>query len=72
MSDQKKELLLRAEAKIKQLQAKLAEIKVDAQSSKNEEKDKLEKQVLELTETIKQAGENFSESLAKKINDWLK
>lgn len=72
MSDQKKELMSRADAKIKQLKANLAKFEVDVRSSKNEEVEKLEKQLAELTAATKLASENFSESVAKKINSWLK
>jgi uncharacterized membrane protein len=72
MSDQKKELLLRAKAKVAELRAKLAKLKVDLQSSKNAEQDKLEKQIDELALMVKHAGEDFSDSIARKLNDWLK
>ena len=72
MSNQKKELVMRADAKVKHLQASIAQLKVDAHSSKNDELEKLEKQLTGLTETIKEAGENFTEAVAKKFNSWLK
>lgn len=72
MTNYKEELVYRAEAKIKELRANVAKLKVNAHSSKNKEIENLDKHISDLTNTVKEAGENFTESVAKKINDWIK
>lgn len=72
MENQKKELLLRAEAIKKQVEADLAKLKVGAQESMNLERGRLESKLNEVSATIKEAEENFTEAVAGKINSWLK
>jgi prefoldin subunit 5 len=63
MSNQKKELTQRIEAKKKLLQAHLSQLKADTTGAVNDEKDKVQDQIEKL--------DNFSESVAKKLNKWL-
>ncbi|MCB0422220.1 MAG: hypothetical protein KDD61_14575 [Bdellovibrionales bacterium] len=72
MSDQTDEFLRRVKAKKKQFEADLAKLNVDTHDSTNETKKQLEKKIDEMTVAIKQAGENFTDSIAEKINGWLK
>jgi Skp family chaperone for outer membrane proteins len=72
MSNQKEELTLRIKAKKKRLSAKLAQLKADARGEINEEQDKLKSKIDKLEDALGEIGYNFSDSVAKKINKWLK
>lgn len=71
MSEQR-ELILRVEAKKMDLLLELEKLKNDVADSAGDNRDKLEKKIKEMSSDIKEAGEGFSEAVAKKINDWLK
>ena len=70
MSEQS-ELIYRVEAKKKELQAELASMKNDITDSAIKNKKDLEDKIKEMTQDLKNAGDHFSESVAKKFNDWL-
>ncbi len=72
MANQKDELLLRIKAKKKALEAALAQLKADSQGAINEKQEKIEDDLKKLSYIIREASENFSEKIAKKINEWLK
>jgi len=65
------ELKNRVTAKRKQLEARLAELKADAQGKAADERDKLEARLAEIGDAVKDGWENLSERTAKKLNDLL-
>lgn len=70
MSEQK-ELIFRVEAKKKELQAELTSMKNDISESAVKKKKEIKEKVETITNDLKNANENFSEAIAKKINVWL-
>lgn len=70
MSEQK-ELILRMEAKKKEFQADLVSMKNDMSSKTKKNKEVLESKIKEMTKDLKNGKEHFSESVAKKFNEWL-
>ena len=54
------------------MSAKLAQLKADARGEINEEQDKLKNKIDKLEDALGEIGYNFSDSVAKKINKWLK
>ena len=71
MSEQK-ELTLRVEAKKKEFQAELASLKNDMSDSAKKNKILLEKKIKDIADELKNAREEFSETIAKKFNEWIK
>ncbi len=71
MTNQKKELTQRIEAKRKLLQAHLSQLKADTTGAVNNEQDKLQDQIEKLDSALREVTNSFSESVAKKINKWL-
>ena len=72
MSNQKKELTQRIEAKKKLLQAKLAQFKADTTGVVNDEQSNIQEQLKKVESALTEASDNFSDAFAKKINKWLK
>lgn len=72
MSNQKDELVSRLKAKKKALEADLAQLNADTQGDVNEKREKIKSNLNELSSMISETSENFSENIAKKINEWLK
>ena len=68
----KDELKARVEAKRKELEKKLADLKVQAHETSNEEKAHLEAKLEELKTNLKDGWDNVSEQTAAKLNEWLK
>ena len=69
---QKEELKDRIVAKRKRLEAQLSELKADARSASREQANRLQSQLDELNESLKGGWENLTESVARRLNDWLK
>jgi len=66
------ELKNRIEAKRKQLEADLAKAKADGQGSTNDAAEEIAKKLEELKTSLSDGWDNLSESVSKKLNDWLK
>jgi ABC-type Zn2+ transport system substrate-binding protein/surface adhesin len=64
----KAELKSRVEAGMQQLKADLAKAKADAQGKKNDNVEKLEARLAEVSQTMKDGWENVSEDVAAKLN----
>ncbi|HDS00378.1 MAG TPA: hypothetical protein ENO22_02985 [candidate division Zixibacteria bacterium] len=71
MPDRTNELKARVEAKKKELEQNLTQLKAEAHGKKNDEIEKLENQLNELNELIKDGWDNISEAAVEKINSWL-
>lgn len=71
MSEQK-ELILRVEAKKKELQAELASVKNKMVGNAKESKKDLEEKIDNISDDLKNAKEDFSEAIAKKLNKWMR
>ncbi|KAA3636228.1 MAG: hypothetical protein DWP97_03135 [Calditrichaeota bacterium] len=72
MSDRRQELKLRVEAKKKELEQKLAELRANAEGVKNDEMDRIDGQLTDLSSLLSSGWENLTENTANKLNDWLK
>ena len=66
------ELKNRVPAKQKELEARLSELKADAQGKTADEIDRIKTRLSEVRETVKDGWDNLSEQSAKKLNEWLK
>lgn len=66
------ELKSRVEAKKKQLEADLAKAKANAHGDANEAEAAIKSKLEELNSYLGDGWDNFSESVAKKLNNWLK
>ena len=71
MSEQK-ELILRVEAKKKELQAELASVKNKLVGNAKQSKKDLEDKIEDISGGLKNAKEDFSEAIAKKLNRWMR
>lgn len=71
MSEQK-ELILRVEAKKKELQAELASAKNKMIGNAKEAKAELEKKIENISDDLKNANKDFSETISKKLNKWMR
>lgn len=69
---EKDELRDRVEAKKNQIQSRISELKADARSEAREESKKLQAKLDELAETLKGGWDGLTDSVAGKLNDWLK
>jgi len=72
MADRKAELKQRVEAKKKELEAKLAQVKADVHGAKNDEAERLEKKLKDVTDVLKSDWDKLTETGAARINEWLK
>jgi len=72
MIDRKEELIQRVKAIKKKLEADLSQLRADTTGHINDEKEKKEGQLNRAKELIKEAANDFSEKISKKISDWLK
>jgi len=68
----KEELKDRVEAKKLRLQAKLRELKADTRSTSRDEAKKLQAKLDALSKSLKGGWGDLSETVAGKLNDWLK
>jgi len=66
------ELRDRIEAKKKRLEARISELKADARSTSRVEAQKLQAQLDDLGDSLKEGWNDLSEAVAGKLNDWLK
>lgn len=66
------ELKSRIEAKKKQLEAELAKAKADAHGSANDATEEIARKLEELESHLHDGWDNLSETVSKKLNDWLK
>lgn len=69
---QQAELKDRIEAKRKTIEAKISELKADARSTSREESEKLQSKLDALGDSLKDGWDDISETVASKLNDWLK
>ena len=69
---EKDELRDRIEAKKKQMESRLSELKADSRSEARAELKELEAKLEELTATLKSGWNDLTDSVAGKLNDWLK
>lgn len=70
MSEQK-ELIYRVEEKKKKFQAELESLQNDMADSSKKNKKVLENKIKEMSDDLVKARNDFSESVSKKINQWL-
>ena len=66
------ELKDRVEAKKLSLQAKIKELQADARSTSREEAQNLQSKLDALTDSVKDGWDDVTETVASKLNDWLK
>jgi len=71
MSSSNTELKLRAEARMKELEAQLAERKADAAAGAAESKDRAEKELQALKQAAQEGWDNLKEETAARVNDIL-
>jgi predicted RNA-binding protein with PIN domain len=69
---EQKELILRVEAKKKEFQAELASAKNKMIGNAKEANTELEEKLENISNDLKNAKEDFSEAIAKKLNEWMK
>jgi predicted trehalose synthase len=72
MMSQKDELKDRVEAKKKRLEAQISELKADARSTSREESARLQSKLDALGDSLKEGWDDLSETVAAKLNGWLK
>jgi hypothetical protein len=68
----KDELMLRVEAKKKQLEADLLRARAAAQGKKSDAVDAIESKLKSLGESIGSGWDSVTEATAKRLSDWLK
>ena len=66
------ELKDRVESKKLSLQAKIKELQADARSTSREEAQNLQSKLDALTDSVKDGWDDMTETVASKLNDWLK
>ena len=71
MLTKREELKDRIEARRHAMQAKLSELKADTRKEAAEARDKLERSLDELAETVKDGWDNMSDAVRDKLNRWL-
>jgi len=71
MSSSTTELKQRAEARMKELEAQLAEFKADAASTSREAADRAELELQTLKQAAQEGWENLKDETAAKVNDVL-
>lgn len=72
MPDRTNELKLRVEAKKKELDQKLTQLRADATGAKNDEIDRIEGKLSEINNIVKDSWDDISENAVEKINNWLR
>ena len=70
--DRTNELKARIEAKKKELEQNVAQLKADAHGAKNDQIEEMEARLKELNQLIKDGWDNISEAAVVKLNAWLK
>ena len=68
----RKELKDRVEAKKRQLQSRLSELKADSRSGARDEEKRLRERLENLEDTLEKGWDNLTEAVAGKLNAWLK
>lgn len=68
---EKKELRQRVDAEKKELQARLAQLKVKGTAAANDQAEKIEGELQDLENSLREGWDNLSEKAARKLNDWL-
>jgi len=71
MSFEKAELKARIEAKRKELEAQVAQLKADSIGGANDSLVKLQKKLSNLENDLQTGWDNVSEAVAGKLNRWL-
>lgn len=66
------ELKNRVEAKKLSLQAKIKELQADTQATSREQAQKLQSKLDSLADGVKDGWDNMTETVAGKLNEWLK
>ena len=69
--DQKEELQQRVAAKTKALEAELARLRADARSAARERIERIEAQLSEAAEAVRDGWDRLTEAGAAKLNAWL-
>lgn len=72
MVSEKQKLAARLEAKKKELESELARLKADSMDDMSQKSDDLESKLNETKAHLKDVTDNFTEDVAKRVNDWLK
>lgn len=70
MSEQR-ELRLRVEAEKKELEARLARLKVEGTAAANDAAESIEKELKELQTYVRDGWDNLTETAAAKLNKWI-
>jgi len=69
---QTQELKHRAQAKRKELEARLHEMQADAHSAKSDAMETIKRKLDDLQDAAREGWDNLSEATAKRVNDALK
>lgn len=72
MPDRTTEMKLRVEAKKKEIEQKLTQLRAEAHGTKNDEIEQLEQQLNEINSLVKDGWDNLSETVVEKLNSILK
>lgn len=68
---EREELRLRVEAEKKELEARLARLKVEGTAAANATAESIEKELKELQTYVRDGWDNLTEKVAGKLNEWL-
>jgi predicted nucleic acid-binding Zn-ribbon protein len=68
---ERKELRLRIEAERKELEARLARLRVEGTAAANASAEAIEKELKELQTHVRDGWDNLTEAAAGKLNKWL-
>lgn len=72
MTTKTSELRHRVEAKRKELEASLERAKADAAGKTSETVERIQRELNELNDRLKDGWDNLSEAAADQLNEWLK
>ncbi|GLT16154.1 hypothetical protein [Vibrio algivorus] len=72
MISEKEKLAARLEAKKKEFEADLAKAKADSLEDFSQKSKELEEKIKKTKAHLKDVTHNFTEDVAKRVNDWLK
>lgn len=72
MLDQYTELKNRVEARQKELEAQLAELKADTQESARAQVKQIESRLDRLRDAVQDGWDNLNEATVSRLNEWLK
>lgn len=72
MLSERAELRARVEARQKELEARLAQLKAEGHASKNAAADEIRAKLRELDRALRDGWEHMTEAVAATLNRWLK